>query len=199
MVLHLVSHPTYQLAALPTLDTDVDCRGKYNNSAMSAENWGWLIEWTPAFIGVGILVGLNTAISFFMGSVLAWGIIGPTLVHYGVAFGTHLVPDDPQWGGYISYASLGTKATNKATPSPRFWLLWPGVLLMIVVSFTELFLQYKVFYFVGKAVYRGVTHGINDLLSKNKRTAGTQIEKVEYQKESDLVEDPARPDELVPW
>ena len=78
------------------------------------------------------------------GSVLAWAIIGPALIHQKMAFGTAIVPDDPKWGDYMSFGSLGLAASNKETPSPRFWMLWPGVLLMIVVSFTELFLQYKV-------------------------------------------------------
>jgi hypothetical protein len=40
--------------------------------AIHVENWGWFIEFTPAFIGSGMLVGLNVAWSFFGGSVLAW-------------------------------------------------------------------------------------------------------------------------------
>lgn len=35
--------------------------GNYNNWAINIENWGWMIEWTPAFLGSGMLVGLNTA------------------------------------------------------------------------------------------------------------------------------------------
>ena len=46
--------------------------GSYSNVAINPENWGWFIEFTPAFIGAGMLVGLNVAFSFFAGSVLAW-------------------------------------------------------------------------------------------------------------------------------
>ena len=46
----------------------------YSNAAIDIDNWGWVIEWTPAFIGTGLLVGLNPAISFFGGSVLSWGM-----------------------------------------------------------------------------------------------------------------------------
>lgn len=46
--------------------------GKYKNLAIHVENWGWFIEFTPAFIGSGMLVGLNVSISFLMGSVIAW-------------------------------------------------------------------------------------------------------------------------------
>lgn len=172
--------------------------GNYNNAAINVENWGWMIEWTPAFIGAGMLVGLNTAISFYAGSILAWGIIGPSLVNQGAAFGMALVPDDPHWGGYVSFASLGTAASTKDTPSPRFWLLWPGVLLMIVVSFVELGLQYKVFFYVSKAIYRASCAGIAAGMKK----MGKRSEKLERkgaQTESVLVEDSARDDELVKW
>jgi hypothetical protein len=107
----------------------------HSNSALAVESWGWYLEWTPAFIGSGMLVGLNVAISFLAGSIIAWGIIGPTLVHYNVAWGVH-ASEDPKWDSYYSFASLSTKASNKDYPSPRYWLLWPGVLLMIAVSFT---------------------------------------------------------------
>ncbi|KAK5117447.1 hypothetical protein LTR85_008832 [Meristemomyces frigidus] len=172
--------------------------GNYNNSALAVENWGWLIEWTPAFIGAGILVGLNTAISFFGGSVLAWGIIGPALVHNGAAFGVQEYPDDPHWSGIVSFASLSSTASTKDTPSPRFWLLWPGVLLMIVVSFTELALQYKVFYFVSKAVFRGSCAGLNAMLHAMKRDSPT-LARIGAQKKSDMVKDSADEHQLVKW
>lgn len=163
--------------------------GNYNNSAMAVESWGWYIEWTPAFIGAGILVGLNTAISFFAGSVIAWGIIGPALVTSGASWG-YAYPvaagwvkaDDPQayerwlvqpesksiWCGfdvllticpfrrypYTYFWSLGDTSVTATSFSPRFWMLWPGVLLMIAVSFTELALQYKVFIYISKAIVR---------------------------------------------
>jgi len=41
-------------------------------TALNLESWGWAIEWTPAFIGSGMLVGMNVAASFAIGSVLAW-------------------------------------------------------------------------------------------------------------------------------
>lgn len=110
--------------------------GYFQNHAIDIENWGWYIEWTPAFIGAGMLVGLNVSLSFFGGSVLAWGIIGPILVHNKLAFGKKAAPADPEWQNYITFGSLSKTSANKLTPSPRYWMLWPGVLCMIVVSFT---------------------------------------------------------------
>ncbi|GIZ42990.1 hypothetical protein CKM354_000623600 [Cercospora kikuchii] len=128
--------------------------GYHNQTAIHIENWGWMVEWTPVFIGAGMLVGLNTAISFFGGSVLAWGIIGPLLVRCNAAVGISLGEPGSKWENYISFRSLGKNASSKDAPSPRFWLLWPGVLLMIVVSFVELGLQYKIFIYILKEVCR---------------------------------------------
>jgi uncharacterized oligopeptide transporter (OPT) family protein len=51
------------------------------------ENWNFFLEWTPAFIGVGMLSGMNTSFSMFGGSFLAWGILGPLMVKTGEAVG----------------------------------------------------------------------------------------------------------------
>ncbi|KAG9979728.1 oligopeptide transporter, partial [Aureobasidium melanogenum] len=163
--------------------------------AIAVENWGWFIEFTPAFIGSGMLVGLNVALSFFGGSVLAWGIIGPALVHNGVAFGAQSYPDDPKWDKVVSFYSLNHKYANKDTPSPRYWLLWPGVLAMIVISFTELFLQWKVFFIMFKAMGRGAAKGFNAMTNKA-GISGATIN-VNDQKEEDVIKDSAADHELV--
>ena len=87
------------------------------------ESWAWVWEFTPAFIGVGMLTGLNASWSFFGGSVLAWGIIGPALVTTGTAFGTqvsHLYP------GYMNYMGMVLEDPVHA-PSPRYWLVWYAI------------------------------------------------------------------------
>nr|POE89889.1 putative metal-nicotianamine transporter ysl7 [Quercus suber] len=174
----------------------------YTGNAMAVESWGWYIEYTPAFIGSGMLVGLNPSISFFFGSVIAWGIIGPTLVHYEAAFGSKPYADPDlgltQWAPWTNYFSLGVKAVTKETPSPRYWMLWPGVLLMIVVSFTELFLQYKVFYHVSKAVYRGSCSGLNSLMGVMGKES-PYLASHSKQEENDMVKDFAEPKDQVKW
>ncbi|KAF2834275.1 oligopeptide transporter [Patellaria atrata CBS 101060] len=170
--------------------------GNYNNKAIYFENWYWYLEFTPAFIGSGMLVGLNVSISFFMGSVIAWGIIGPILVQTGTAFGMSPLEGDPKWGEWVSYGSLGLAFSNKEHPSPRFWLLWPGVLCMIAVSFTELFLQWRVIIYAGKALWRGVCKGIF-ITGRRFGQEYLWFQRRGEQKEDDMVEDPAVPEELV--
>ncbi|RYP68459.1 hypothetical protein DL769_005511 [Monosporascus sp. CRB-8-3] len=55
----------------------------YTSCAMHIESWGWWFEWTPSFIGSGILIGMNSALSMFGGAVIAWAIVGPILVATG--------------------------------------------------------------------------------------------------------------------
>ncbi|KAL5391073.1 hypothetical protein DPSP01_001564 [Paraphaeosphaeria sporulosa] len=168
---------------------------KYHSHALAVESWGWFLEWTPAFIGSGMLVGLNVSISFLGGSILAWGIIGPALVHNNKAWGTNL-GEGTKWDGYTNFASLSLAACNKDYPSPRYWLLWPGVLLMIAVSFTELILQWKVLYFGFKALYRGLAAGLYALGQKAGRDLAW-AKKAGARADEDLVEDSAAPHEQV--
>ncbi|KAF2202187.1 oligopeptide transporter [Delitschia confertaspora ATCC 74209] len=170
--------------------------GHYKNAALAVENWGWYLEWTPAFIGSGMLVGLNVAISFFVGSVLAWGIIGPALVHHGVCWGVDISGGDPKWDGLISFASLGKAASSKDHPSPRYWMLWPGVLLMIAVSFTELALQWRIIWFAFKAVYRAICAAIYNVGLKMK-TELTFFKQSGDRADDDMVQDSAEDHHLV--
>jgi uncharacterized oligopeptide transporter (OPT) family protein len=70
---------------------------------IAAENWGWWFEYTPAFIGAGMLSGSNASFSFFGGTVLAFALVGPLTVKYGETFGTAIDPD--AFPGYMSYKS----------------------------------------------------------------------------------------------
>lgn len=92
-----------------------------------------------------MLIGLNSAISMFGGGVLAWGLIGPLLVHYGECIGVDISEDDPKWKGMYNFGKLTNQ--DKETPSPRFWLLWPAVMVMICSSMVELVIRKSPFLF----------------------------------------------------
>lgn len=170
----------------------------YTSWAMHVESWGWWFEWTPAFIGSGILIGMNSALSLFGGSVIAWAIIGPVLVATGTCIGKPQWDETtPEWEGYYSYASL--KNLGKETPSPRYWLLWPGVMIMVCTSMAELFVQYKVISYAFRSVWRTMCISVNDNLVKHgkhssyfARKAASDIKGAE-----DMVQDSARPEDQV--
>ncbi|PPQ84126.1 hypothetical protein CVT25_003339 [Psilocybe cyanescens] len=104
-------------------------------SMINLENYGWWIQFTPAFFGAGMLSGLNASWSFFGGTVLAWGIISPSLIKNGLAFGKPISEEYP----LVTYMSMSLSDPNSyaETPSPRYWLLWPGVLIMLMYSFAD--------------------------------------------------------------
>ncbi|KAI1306651.1 OPT oligopeptide transporter protein-domain-containing protein [Xylaria venustula] len=166
--------------------------------ALNIESWGWYWEWTPAFIGSGILIGLNAAISLFGGAVLAWAIIGPVLVHYGECIGKQLYPDDPYWDSLYTFASLHNLGHEK--PSPRYWLLWPGVLIMVATSIAELLVQYKVLAHAGKAAWKAICSGLNGIKVKLGGKPSVYLERQanNYQDDPNMVVDSARIEDQVP-
>lgn len=46
------------------------------------------------------------------------------------------MPNNQTWDGLMSYSSLSDEFASANHPSPRYWLLWPGITCMIAVSFT---------------------------------------------------------------
>ncbi|KAK4609469.1 putative metal-nicotianamine transporter [Fulvia fulva] len=113
-------------------------------SIIAASNWGWYIELTPAFFGVGMLTGLNVGLSYLAGAIVSWGIIGPATDHTGLTVGS------PSKGNpdIISYKSLDLEdPINK--PSARYFLLWPGLMILMCATFTEVAMN-------GPALYKGL-------------------------------------------
>lgn len=124
-------------------------------SSMAAiESWGWVVELTPAFFGAGILSGLNASLSFFAGSIIAWAICGPLTVHFGFTAG---VPASGDLSFLTNYNSLSlVDPVNH--PSPRYWSLWVGVMLMTCSSFAEVFCN-------GHLLFSGIARGMRAILS----------------------------------
>lgn len=107
-----------------------------------------------------MIVGPNVAASYLLGAVLSYGIIGPILVSQGIAFGSN--PFEGKWASYTIYSSLSSKDYVNA-PSPRYWLLWPGVMIMLCASFAELFVHYKSLTIGAKTAFRETKSTISKL------------------------------------
>lgn len=142
-----------------------------------------------------MLIGLNSAISMFAGSFLAWGLIGPVLVHYGECIGKAYDPEDPIWHEYTSFYSLS--GLGEGPPSPRYWLLWPGVMIMVCASLAELFIQYKVIWIAFKSIFREVNSAIDRAAKKRGKVIRFSERHAGTVNSSDIVEDPFPPNEQV--
>lgn len=149
------------------------------SDAIYVENWNWVFEFTPAFIGAGMLTGINASYSFFGGAFLAWGIIAPALITTGKAFGEAVSPEYP---GYMNYMGMVLDDPVNA-PSPRYWLVWPGTMLLLCGSFAEVAANYK-------TLWAYLVQAISPVAKRFRRI------KVH---EEDLIEDPAPAHEQVPW
>ena len=98
--------------------------------------WGWYFKFDFPFFGAGLMTPGNTVITFFIAELVVYGIIGPLLVQNG----TFVAP-------------LGFTARGDTTN--RFFL-WPGIALMALSAFTELFIHYD-------SLWRGVKGGVKEL------------------------------------
>ncbi|KAI8817268.1 OPT oligopeptide transporter protein-domain-containing protein [Fimicolochytrium jonesii] len=99
-------------------------------ACFTANLWTWRIEWTPAFLGAGMLSGVHASVSFWIGTLTAWGIVGPILVAKGVVKAS-------------SFTGMPKPGQTLTAPTARYWLLWPGIMIMIAASFTELFWNWR--------------------------------------------------------
>lgn len=169
----------------------------YKNKAMLVENWGWYIQLTPAFFGSGMLVGLNSALSWWLGTLFAWGLAGPLLVKYGECAGKHT--GEGKWAPVVNYNDLKNITTPGFTPSPRYWFLWPGVMVLIVYSMVEFLLHAKVIYDGVKYAMQSSAVSVNNYLqSKGKSNSFLEKQAAKAQNGGNQVEDFATEDEQVP-
>ncbi|KAF6830584.1 metal-nicotianamine transporter YSL7 [Colletotrichum plurivorum] len=170
----------------------------YTSWAMNIESWGWYFEWTTAFIGSGMLIGMNSALSMFGGAVLAWGLIGPLLIHYGECVGIDLTEGEEgmeKWHGYYTMNNLN----DPRNPSPRYWLLWPGVMIMVCCSMAELIVHWKIIYYGFGAGWKSICMSIHGLATKyNKRIEFfAKRAESEEKEDEDAIQDPATPAQQV--
>ncbi|KAJ0362036.1 hypothetical protein COL154_006550 [Colletotrichum chrysophilum] len=155
-------------------------------SVISAISWGWFSwSWSPSMIGIGALIDLNAALSYLLGTVLAWGVVGPIIVHKGAAVGIPYVPDYPELLTYNAF--IPTQFST--TPSPRYWMLWPATFMMLGVSLTTILLEAKNFARMAK-------YGILNVQAKFTRRRDASAGSVMVLKKGDIageIPDPVAP------
>ncbi|KAM3458978.1 hypothetical protein MY3296_000125 [Beauveria thailandica] len=177
----------------------------YSNWAQNIDNWGWYIQLTPAFFGSGILVGLNTAFSWWGGTVVAWGLIGPLLVHYGECVGTrpYLHDEDPviaeRWGVVAGFGKMTGIGQPGWKASPRYWMLWPGVMVLLVYSLIEFFIHIRVLWDGFLFAFREMSVSIDAALKKRgKSSPFFEKQAAKVNDDNCLTKDFATPEQQVP-
>lgn len=117
------------------------------------------------------MTSLNNASSTLFGAIAGWGIIGPLLLAAGTVY-------EPRIG-------FGKSVTTK--PTGRYWLLWPGIIMMLAASFTELGCNWRMLW---RGVSGGVKSGVGGITKKfRKNHVSTSTEKDDD--EDDSLFDPA--------
>lgn len=156
-------------------------------SAIYVDNWGWYTTITPAFFGSGMLAGMNASWSFLGGLFLGYAMIGPSLVATGEAKcqSFHKTPGDGLEYAYTCFSTTQYKPgkTTVKDASPRYWLIWPAVLMMFGYSFAEVAMNYK-------SLWAGIKSACLESYAK---ITGREIPVFE-----DAIPDPAPKEQQVP-
>ncbi|KXN73316.1 OPT superfamily oligopeptide transporter [Conidiobolus coronatus NRRL 28638] len=112
--------------------------------------WRWHLQLTGAFVGSGMLVGFNNGMSFLAGEFVAYGLLGPLIYYHTEG----IVANTPAEGatkipGPFGFPTDRTDGLN----SVQFWLIWPGVAILVTYTFAELAFQYK-------TIWTGIRDGV---------------------------------------
>jgi hypothetical protein len=83
-----------------------------------------------------MMMGIRSSGSFFIGSIVGWYFIGHLLVE-----GAGWIPDP--WNPIRQTYSLPGRMDPKV-PGVGFWLLWPGLTMLVVNSISDIILSYYV-------------------------------------------------------
>ncbi len=94
-------------------------------STISATNLGFVLDPSLLMIGFGAIIGIRAGVSLLIGTVVAWGVLGPYALAHGWAEPGALEADAYWFGTMVK------------------WLLWPGVTMMVVASLTSFVLSMR--------------------------------------------------------
>ncbi|KAG8809316.1 hypothetical protein FRC17_003499 [Serendipita sp. 399] len=142
---------------------------------------------------IRMLSGLNASWSFLLGAVMAWGMLGPISIAKGWTISKPNIygVDEPLWR---SYTSMSAKDFVHGA-SPRYWLLWPGILIMLCYSFAELAMNAPIFIRATKSAYRSASYSYRSWAASRK---GETLQDTRPIEERPL-DDPAPEHEQVPF
>jgi len=108
----------------PSLGFVLPATGKLSGfEAISAKNLTFTFDPSLMLAGFGAIIGFRNGLSLLLGSIIAWGVLGP-------------------WGLAQGFIAPGPDDLTASWFSPMIeWLLWPGVALMVGSALTRFALQ----------------------------------------------------------
>jgi OPT family oligopeptide transporter len=140
-------------------------------TAISLKNLTFGFEPSVLMVGVGGLVGWRGCWSLMLGSIIAWGIVGPSVLETGWMELDKIKADGSWYNAMLK------------------WLLWPGVSMMVFSSLTSFAFSWKsiLAIFTGKKSSEAATVAVENGIGTN----GSDEKKAEEtdqteQKESEL-------------
>ncbi|KXN73315.1 OPT superfamily oligopeptide transporter [Conidiobolus coronatus NRRL 28638] len=149
--------------------------------------WRWHLQLTGAFVGSGMLAGFNNGMSFLAGEFIAYGLLGPLIYYYTEG----IVANTPVLGktkipGPFGFPTDRTDGLN----SVQFWLIWPGVAILVTYTFAELAFQYK-------TIFTGLRNGVYLLWNTLAKVLPVPKKALDFDEDS---EDPvAQKDQVPTW
>lgn len=113
--------------------------------------------------------------------------------------GVQRMPDDPKWDPVVSFWGMSGMKEEGYVPSPRYWFLWPGVMILLCYSMAEFLFNYRILWFGMKYGWQSMCSSLNALLAKRgKHVAYLEKQTAKENDESGIVEDFATQDQQVP-
>lgn len=120
------------------------------------------------------------------------------MVHYGICIGKQLAPGDPKWDAVVTFNAMSGMGEPGYIPSPRYWFLWPGVMVMLCYSMAEFLVHFKIIWYGLKYSWTNIAGSLRDLLAKRgKKSPFLEKQAARAIGESMVVEDFATPEQQV--
>ncbi|KAG2228091.1 hypothetical protein INT45_009137 [Circinella minor] len=114
----------------------------YGNLVGADATWGWHFKFDFPFFGAGLMTPGAVVIPFLVTTIVVYGIIGPCLVSSGYFVKAY---------GFVDQGD-----------TTRSFFLWPGIAMLVLAAFAELFVRYD-------TLYRGIKGGVLEMVYVTRR------------------------------
>jgi hypothetical protein len=97
----------------------------------------------------------------------------------------------------LEHSTPGNSWKKYANTGKGYWLLWPGVMIMVCVSLAELFIQYKIIAIAFKSLFQSACSGLQGIAERRGKNLNFLARHAAGARNGNIVEDPTRPEDQV--